>query len=312
MRILVTGGAGFIGSHLVAWLLNQGHHVRVLDNFSTSNAAVLADWRTDIEVLSGDIRDFATVRAAVREVEAVIHLAALVAVDQSVREPLLAQAINVMGSLHVLEAARQEGVRRVVQASSCAVYGNTTQFPVREDAAPQPLSPYAATKLAAEQMGQLYTTLYGVETVALRFFNVYGPRQDPASPYAAVVPRFLAALGAGQQPLIYGDGLQSRDFIYVGDIVRALWIATSTPGLGGAVFNVGSGRSWSILELAQLLGEVLGVAVQPHFAPARSGEVRHSCADVSYFAARAGFRSTVDLRAGLLATLALHERALGD
>jgi nucleoside-diphosphate-sugar epimerase len=188
MNILVTGGAGFIGSHLVRWLVAQGHRVRVLDNFSTGRQESLAPVRSSIEVIEGDIRDFATVLATMRDVELIIHLAAMVSVVQSVQQPLEAQAINATGSLHVLEAARQAGVGRVVQASSCAVYGNTEQLPISEAQMPDPLSPYAATKLAAEQAGQLYTKLYGVATVALRYFNVYGPRQDPASPYAAVVP----------------------------------------------------------------------------------------------------------------------------
>src|SRR5690242_12653178 len=206
MQILVTGGAGFIGSHLVTWLVAQGHQVRVLDNFSTGRRTTLTSIGSSVTTIEGDIRNFATVQSAMHGAEYVFHLAAMVSVHQSIEQPLQAQAINATGSLHVLEAARLERVRRVVQASSCAVYGNTERLPVRETEPPQPLSPYAVTKLAAEQSGQLYTHLYQLETVALRFFNVYGPRQDPASPYAAVVPRFLAALRAQQSPTIYGDG----------------------------------------------------------------------------------------------------------
>jgi nucleoside-diphosphate-sugar epimerase len=190
-----------------------------------------------------------------------------------------------------------------VQASSCAVYGNTEQLPVSETHPPDPLSPYAATKLAAEQAGRLYSQLYGVATVALRFFNVYGPRQDPSSPYAAVVPRFIGALRDRQQPTIYGDGQQSRDFIFVGDIVRALWVAGTTPGIGGGVYNVGRGEACTILDLASMIGKQLGVGVRPHFAPTRDGEVRHSCADVTRFADQAGFRAETSLPEGLKATI---------
>lgn len=303
MHVLVTGGAGFIGSHLVQWLVQQGHQVRVLDNLSSGRVEWLGAARAAVDFCAGDIRNLAEVQAAMAGIETVFHLAALVSVVESVENPLKAEACNATGTLHVLEAARQAGVRRVVQASSCAVYGNTEQLPISEAEPPQPLSPYATTKLAAEQWGQLYSTLYGLEAVALRFFNVYGPRQDPASPYAAVVPRFVAALRAGKQPMIFGDGLQSRDFVYVGDIVQGLWTAATAPGIGGAVFNVGSGRSWSILELANLVGEALGVPVQPDFKPAREGEVRHSCASTSSFAERAGFQAAVSLREGLQRTV---------
>jgi UDP-glucose 4-epimerase len=303
MKILVTGGAGFIGSHLVRWLVEQGHRVRVLDNFSTGRRESLAPVRSVIEIITGDIRDYPLVLAAMQDSELIIHLAAMVSVVQSVQQPLEAHAINATGSLHVLEAARQAGVRRVVQASSCAVYGNTEQLPVSEAHTPEPLSPYASTKLAAEQAGQLYSQLYGVATVALRFFNVYGPRQDPASPYAAVVPRFIRALRNGEQPTIYGDGKQSRDFIFVGDIVRALWAAGTMPGIGGKVYNVGRGEAYAVLDLAHMIGELLGVGVRPNFADTRDGEVRHSCADVTQFAQQAGFQAQASLYEGLQATI---------
>ncbi len=304
MDILVTGGAGFIGSHLVRWLVEQGHHVRVLDNLSSGRLDLLGPALESIEFIEGDIRNFSAVQAALNRIDLVFHLAALVSVVESVEYPLRTQDINATGTLHVLEGARRAGVARVVQASSCAVYGNTEKLPVAETERPMPLSPYALTKLAAEQYGQLYTQLYELETVALRFFNVYGPRQDPASPYAAVIPRFIAKLCAAEQPLIYGDGQQSRDFIFVGDIVRALWSAATVPNIAGGVFNVGSGLAWSILELARIIGDVLGVSVQPIFAPARDGEVRHSRADVSLFAEQANFRANMPLREGLNATVA--------
>ena len=301
MRVLVTGGAGFIGSHLVRWLVRENHVVRVLDNLSTGRRAMLGPVQDSVEMIVGDIRDFETVQSAVAGVDLVFHLAAMVSVAQSVEQPLLAQSINATGSLHVLDAARKVGARRVIQASSCAIYGNCERLPISENEPPQPSSPYAITKLAAEQAGQLYSRLYGLEVVALRFFNVYGPRQDPNSPYAAAVPRFMATLHARQQPTIYGDGLQSRDFIFVEDIVRALWAAATVPGIAGEAFNVGRGEGLSIRDLVDMLGDVLGVPSKPLFAPPRDGEVRHSLADVSRFAERTGFRAQVGLREGLAA-----------
>lgn len=307
MQVLVTGGCGFIGSHLVRWLVEQGHTVRVLDNLSSGRREALGPALRVVDLLEGDIRDGEIVREAVQGMDLVFHLAALVSVVESIEYPLRTQAVNATGTLQVLEAARAAQVRCVVQASSCAVYGNTEQLPISEATPPDPLSPYAVTKLAAEQLGQLYSQLYGLDVVALRFFNVYGPRQDPASPYAAVVPRFVAALRSGQQPTIYGDGQQSRDFIFVGDIVRALWTAATSPGLAGSVLNVGAGQAWSILQLAEMISAALGVPLAPQLAPARSGEVRHSCGDVALFAERAGFRTQVSLREGLAATVAAWE-----
>lgn len=304
MQILVTGGAGFIGSHLVRWLCQEGHRVRVLDNLSTGKRERLAPVANRITFLEGDIRNLALVQDAMQGVEIVFHLAALVSVVQSVEEPILAHASNATGTLHVLEAARGAGVRRVVQMSSSAVYGATEHIPTDETIPPAPLSPYALTKLVAEQTGQLYTRLYGLETVALRGFNIYGPGQDPASPYAAVIPRFVAALRQSKQPTIYGDGHQSRDFVFVGDVVQAMWQAATGPGLAGEVFNIGRGEVCTVLELANLVGEAMGVVVAPTFAPPREGEIRHSCADVSRFAARAGYVAQTSLRQGLAATVA--------
>jgi nucleoside-diphosphate-sugar epimerase len=304
MRTLVTGGAGFIGSHLIDYLLAQGCEVRVLDNFSSGRRERADALRNSIELIEGDIRDSAAVARAASGVERVFHLAAMVSVAQSVEQPREAYAINVAGTVGLLEAARQARVARVVQASSCAVYGNTERLPVSEGDPVAPLSPYAATKLAAEQAGQLYTSLYGLETVALRFFNIYGPRQDPASPYAAVVARFIERLRAGGQPIIYGDGGQSRDFIFVADVVEALWAAATAPGLGGGVFNVGRGEEHSVLELADEIGALFDTPARPQFALGRGGEVRRSRADVELFARAAGFRARHSLREGLARTIA--------
>ncbi|NJL33264.1 MAG: NAD-dependent epimerase/dehydratase family protein [Chloroflexaceae bacterium] len=303
MQILVTGGAGFVGSHLVRWLVEQGHRVRVLDNFSMGRRSSLQPVGAAVELVEGDIRNSSTVQQAVAGCELVLHLAAMVSVVQSMEQPLEAQAINATGSINIFEAARQAGVRRVVNMSSSAVYGDSDRLPLREHEPPCPLSPYALTKLAAEHAGTLYTRSYGLEVVSLRCFNIYGPRQDPSSPYAAVVPRFIEWLRAGQPPIIFGDGLQSRDFVYVGDVVQALWRAATAPAIAGHVFNVARGEALVLRDLAALLAEIIGVAVAPVYAPPRPGEIIHSYADVRLFAELAGFRAQVGLREGLAQTV---------
>ncbi|MBC8078029.1 MAG: NAD-dependent epimerase/dehydratase family protein [Chloroflexales bacterium] len=303
MDILVTGGAGFIGSHLVRWLVEQGHSVRVLDNLTTGHAHNLEPVASAIDMRTADLQDADAVREALVGVDYVFHLAALISVVQSVEQPLLTHAINVNGTLGLLEAARAAGVRRLVQVSSAAIYGDPAQVPTPEATPPEPLSPYGLTKHIAEEYGQLYSRLYGLECVALRFFNVYGPRQDPHSPYAAAVPRFVDALASGKQPTVFGDGLQTRDFTFVEDNVRALWVAASAPGIAGAVFNVGRGQPCTVLDLINTLADLLGVEARPHFVPARAGEIRHSCAAVEAFAQQAGFRAQVSLSEGLGKTL---------
>jgi nucleoside-diphosphate-sugar epimerase len=302
--MLVTGGAGFIGSHVVRWLIERGQRVRVLDNLSSGRREMLGPALDSVELVVGDLCDERVVAQAVAETDAIFHLAAMVSVAESVERPQAAYHTNVIGTVTLLEAARAAGVRRIVQASTCAVYGNTSQLPAREDSRPDPLSPYAATKLAAEQAGRLYTQLYGMQVTALRFFNVYGPRQDPASPYAAAIPRFAEAMRAGRQPTIFGDGLQTRDFVYVGDIVQALWAASQAPGAAGEVLNVGRGAECSVVDLVRTIGELLAIDVDPIFLPAREGEVRRSQADASRLAELTGFRAATDLRTGLALTLA--------
>lgn len=302
MQILVTGGAGFIGGHLVAGLLNQGHRVRVLDNLSTGRRERVEALCGSVELIVGDICDQTTLDRAVAGCDAVFHLAALVSVEQSLAEPLVAQAINATGSMMVMETSRQAGVRRVVQASTCAVYGGSDRLPLGEDTPPDPLSPYAVTKLSAEYAGRLYTSLYGLEVVALRFFNVYGAGQDPASPYAAVVPRFLTRMAAGHPITIYGDGLQSRDFVYVGDVVGALMAASTAPGAAGTVLNVGSGVGTTVLDLAHAIAGQLGVSPQITFEPGRSGEVRHSLADTRGLTELVGYTASMSLSQGIALT----------
>lgn len=299
-RFLVTGGAGFIGSHLCEALVARGCGVRVLDDFSSGHRENLRAVRDEIEIMEGDVRDAAAVESAARGVDGVFHLAALVSVPDSVNRPRDSHAINAGGTLNVLLAARAAGARRVVYASTAASYGSDPELPKREDMLPMPESPYAADKVAGELYLRVFAKLYGVETVALRFFNVYGPRQDPRSPYSGVISRFAHALRAGARPVIFGDGGQTRDFVYVGDVALACVAAMFHPAVGrGDVFNVATGRSVSLLELLRALGELTGRTIEPEFAPERPGDIRHSAADVRRAADTLGFRAEVSLRDGL-------------
>ncbi|MFZ5864605.1 MAG: SDR family oxidoreductase [Thermodesulfobacteriota bacterium] len=317
--ILVTGGAGFIGSHLVEGLLNRGDRVRVLDNFSTGRSENLdglgnGRWKagTDFEVIRGDIRDEDVLDKAVAGVDAILHQAALGSVPRSVEDPITTQRVNADGTLHVFEAARQHGIRRVVYASSSAVYGDSTELPKKEGREGAPLSPYALTKRVNEEYGRLFHQLYGLETVGLRYFNVYGPRQDAASEYAAVIPRFVTALLAGNAPVIYGTGLQSRDFTYVRDVVDAnLHALDGASEAYGAAFNVGMGGRWTLLELLGTLQELLGVRIEPHHEPPRVGDVMHSSADPTLARAKLGFQGRYSLFDGLKESIEWYRKNLG-
>ncbi len=305
MLILVTGGCGFIGSHVVEALVEEGHKVRVLDNLSTGHLANLAAVADRVEMVRDDIRRYEAVASAMEGVDRVLHLAAIVSVYDSVARPLENHAVNVTGTLHVLEAARLAGVRRVVAASSCAVYGNAPELPKREDMIPCPASPYGLSKLCSEQHLALFSSLFGMETVCLRFFNVYGPRQDPAGMYAGVIARFVEAAVKGLAPTVCGDGLQTRDFVYVKDVVRAVTAALEVPGLGaGEVVNVGSGRSVTILDLISALSRALGRDLSPVFEAPRQGDVRHSLADIARAQKLLGFSPAHDLTQGLSEILA--------
>lgn len=299
-KFLVTGGAGFIGSHLCEALVARGCAVRVLDDFSSGHRENLRAVRDEIETIEGDVRDVAAVESAARGVDGVFHLAALVSVPDSVNRPRDSHAINAGGTLNVLLAARAAGARRVVYASTAAAYGSDPELPKREDMLPMPESPYAADKVAGELYLRVFAKLYGMGTVALRFFNVYGPRQDPRSPYSGVISRFVHALRTGARPVVFGDGAQTRDFVYVADVARACVAAMFNPAVGrGAVLNVATGRSVSLLELLRELGELTGRAIEPEFAPERPGDIRHSAADVRRAADTLGFRAEVSLRDGL-------------
>jgi len=303
-RVLVTGGAGFIGSNLVRALLEGGDEVRVLDNFATGNRANLAGLENEVEVFEGELRSYERVHNAVRGVELVFHQGALPSVPRSVQDPLTTSAVTIEGTLNVLLAARDENVRRVVYASSSSVYGNSGTLPRTESQQPDPISPYAVAKLAAESYCVSFHRVYGLEAVALRYFNVFGPRQDPKSQYAAVVPRFLAMIDAGEPVPIHGDGTQSRDFTYVANVVAANLLAGEADGADGTVLNVATGRQASVNELADAIGAVLGKPVEKNYLPVRTGDVRDSWADVSEARRVLGYEPTIGLEDGIELTAA--------
>ena len=303
MKALVTGGAGFIGSHLVEGLVRRGHEVRVFDNLSTGSLDNLAPVRDAVEVVIGDLRDDEAVNRAVEGVEVVFHQAADPSVPRSISHPRDCYDINVLGTLNLLAAARDAGCRRVVFASSCAVYGNDPRQPKSEELPPAPESPYASSKLAGEELCQVFTRVYGLEAVALRYFNVYGPRQSPDGPYASVIPRFIADLRGGARPCVFGDGEQTRDFIFVGDVVEANLRAATADEAVGEVVNVGSGRSTSLNTLLTVLAPLIGNTVEPIYEAERPGDVRHSLAETSKARRLLGFEAQTSLAEGLAQTV---------
>lgn len=308
---LVTGGAGFIGSHLVEGLLQDGHSVRVLDNYSTGCIENLAGLQDRVEIISGDITDISVVRQAMRGVQLVFHQAALASVPRSVADPMATHRACVDGTLHVLLAARDAGVRRVVYAASSSAYGNSVRLPKRETDPTAPLSPYAVAKLAGEHYCAAFSEVYGLETVRLRYFNVFGPRQTPDSPYAAVIPLFIQALTTGQKPLIHGSGDQSRDFTYIADVVQANRLAAVAPWASGKVYNVACGRRTSLLQLVAHLNTLLGTNIAPTHGPERVGDVKHSQADIERAQADLGYQPTTDMVAGLTRCLEWWEERQG-
>lgn len=317
-RILITGGAGFIGSHLVEACLERGYSVRVLDNFSTGKPANLQglgdgvyEAGRDFEVVEGDIRDYSMVRGAMSGITAVLHQAALGSVPRSVKDPLTTQLVNADGALNVFLAAKEEGIGRVVYASSSSVYGDNEELPKREGNEGDPLSPYALTKQINESYGRLFHSLYGLNCVGLRYFNVYGPRQDAQSDYAAVIPKFVTALLTHNQPIIYGNGEQSRDFTYVKDVAEANLLALkAAPEASGAAYNVGRGKQWNLLDLLDILKGLLRTEIAPRFDPPRAGDVPHSWADTTLVERELGFRARYDLAEGLGASIDWYRRNL--
>jgi len=301
---LVTGGAGFIGSHLATRLVNDGHVVRVLDNLSTGNVKNLDHISDQIFFIEGDVGDEEIVRQAVDGVEVIFHQAALASVPRSIEKPLDTNRACVTGTLNVLDAARRHGVRRVVYAASSSAYGNQLEMPKHENQLPEVLSPYAAAKLAGELYCQAFASTYGLETVRIRYFNVFGPRQDPNSPYSAVIPRFVAALLAGERPMIYGDGLQSRDFTFIDNVVHANMLASQAEGVSGHVYNAACGSSLNLIDLLKSICEQLGYPYDPHFEQARAGDVKHSWADISAAERELGYSVQVSLEDGLRQTVA--------
>jgi UDP-glucose 4-epimerase len=302
-RVLVTGGAGFIGSHLVESLVADGFAVRVLDNLSTGRRSNLKPVANRLTLIEGDVRDRETVDAAAQACDLIFHLAAVVSVPQTVDDPVATAAVNSTGTLHVLEAAHRKAVSRVVLASSCAVYGDNPELPLGEEERPRPLSPYALQKLTGEQYARLYYELYGLPTVCLRYFNVYGPRQDPTSPYSGVISIFMQKAVSGEAPVIYGDGGQSRDFVFVADVVRANRLAAAAASAAGRVYNVGTGCSLTINQLWDKIAVMGKVALAPSYGPSRPGDIRNSQADPARAEIELGFKPAYTPEEGLGRTL---------
>jgi UDP-glucose 4-epimerase len=301
VRVLITGGGGFIGSHLAERLLERGDEVRVLDSFATGRRENLAHLPT-VELIEGDVQSFERAHHAVRGCDAVLHEAALPSVPRSIQDPLTTHAVNVTGTLNVLLAARDAGVRRVVYASSSSVYGANDELPKREDQPVAPISPYAVSKLAGEGFCRSFTTIYGLECVSLRYFNVFGPRQDPMSQYAAVIPKFIAAALEGRRPVVFGDGEQSRDFTYIDNVVEANLLALETDAAAGEVFNAACGERVALNDVLRMLSELSGVELEPDYRPGRPGEVRHSQADIGRARETFGYEASIDFAEGLRRT----------
>jgi nucleoside-diphosphate-sugar epimerase len=298
---LVTGGAGFIGSNIVEALVKQGKTVRVLDNFSTGKRENITPFMDKIDLVEGDVRSYHTVREAVHGVDFILHQAALPSVPRSIKDPITTNEVNVTGTLNILNAAKDAGARKVVFASSSSIYGDLEGLLKTEDMLPKPLSPYAVSKLAGEKYCQVFTKLYGLSTVCLRYFNVFGPRQDPNSQYSAVIPKFIAAMKKGLAPVVYGDGEQSRDFTFVENVVSANLLACETQSdhISGEVFNVACGHQITLNRLVQCLNELLKQSIQPSYIEVRRGDVKHSLANITKARAGFGYKVIVGFDEGL-------------
>ena len=303
MKYLVTGGAGFIGSNIAHELIKRGEQVRIIDNFSTGFRSNLTEIQDSIELIDGDIRDFWTVREAVEGIDYILHQAALPSVPRSIANPLTSNNVNVDGTLNLLEAARMANVKRFVTASSSAVYGDTPVLPKHEEMKRNPLSPYAITKLTNEEYCRVYYELYGLETVCLRYFNIFGPRQDPNSQYSAVIPKFISALRSDKAPIVYGDGEQSRDFTYIANTVDANLLATTSESAPGNIYNIACGGQFTLNTLLDMLREIIGADTKAQYDPIRKGDILHSFADISKAENDLNYKPKVGFKDGLKKTV---------
>jgi len=307
MNFLVTGGAGFIGSNIVSKLLELGHKVKVIDNFSTGKRDNLAEFAGDIELIEGDIRSYHIVMAAVKGVEVILHQAALPSVPRSINDPVTSNEVNITGTLNILDAAKSEGVRRVVYASSSSVYGDNPELPKHEGMVPNPLSPYAVSKLAGEKYCSVFSRIYGLETVALRYFNVFGTKQDPTSQYSAVIPKFITALKKGAQPFIFGDGMQSRDFTYIDNVVDANLKAATVNCESGLAMNCACHDRIYLNTVVEYINEFLGTDVKPIYGDPRPGDIKHSFANISLIQEKLGYKPIVGFKEGLKKTIEYYD-----
>ena len=309
-KVLVTGGAGFIGSNLTEALLEKGHSVRVLDNFSTGKREnlIFHEAYPSLEIIEGDICDPSVCQRAMKDIEYVFHQAALASVQRSVEDPLSSNAVNVGGTLNILFSARDAGVKKLIYASSSSIYGDTPTLPKKEDMPPNPLSPYALQKYVGEQYCRLFFQLYGLETISLRYFNIFGPKQDPTSIYSAVIPKFIDALVKGHPPMIFGDGEQSRDFTYIDNVVQANLLAMSAEHLNGEVVNIACGKRTSLNQLLNILKGILGSKVSPVYQEPRKGDVKHSLADISRGKKILNYDPKIGIEVGLRKTVEYFQR----
>ncbi len=300
---LVTGGAGFIGSNIVEELVRRGETIRVLDNFSTGKRENINHLLERIELIEGDLRDYDLIKKVMIGVDYVIHQAALPSVSRSIKDPILVNEVNINGTLNVLFAAKESKIKRLVYASSSSVYGDTPVLPKKEEFRPTPLSPYAVTKLTGEYYCQIFYSVYGLETVALRYFNVFGPHQDPYSEYSAVIPKFISIMLSGKIPMIYGDGGQTRDFTYIDNVVMANISSCISPNASGKVFNIACGERISLIQLVKDINNILGIQITPVFGDSKKGDVQHSLADISNAGQILGYSPIVKFNQGLKKTV---------
>lgn len=303
MNYLITGGAGFIGSNIAKRLVAEGESVRIIDNFSTGKKRNIDDIRDKSELIDGDIRDAETVLMAVRDIDFIIHHAALPSVPRSIKDPIESNSVNITGTLNLLHAAKKRGIKRFIYASSSSVYGDTSVLPKREDMSPNPQSPYAVTKLTGEYYCNVFYKVFSIPTVSLRYFNVFGPHQDPESQYAAVIPRFIIAILNQKNPVVYGDGEQSRDFTFVDNIVEANFLSCKNDGVSGKIFNIACGERFTINRLLKELYSLTGKEGNPVYTDPRSGDIRHSQADIRSAKEIIGYEPKVDFKEGLKKTV---------